>query len=230
MTFNLKCRFHRNYVFNKEISISVLFILTTLIQVAVLICGLKDGDCVPEWDGIICWPHSRADQLVSVLCPEYIYDFNHRGMSLSSDPRWAPHLLRVPAHVLTVPWPPGRAYRRCDAAGHWEQVLSVNRTWANYTECTTYLDSNYRSREVVPAPASLHVWFFKYCCPWNVSNICFSFARSLRDSISCTLSATPFLWHRCSWPSSSSATSSKQWKLPFKGVGQNLIKKTESKL
>ncbi|XP_029693843.1 parathyroid hormone/parathyroid hormone-related peptide receptor-like isoform X2 [Takifugu rubripes] len=82
---------------------------------------VKAGDCIPEWDGIICWPQSRAGQLVSVLCPEYIYDFNHRG----------------------------RAYRQCDASGHWEQVHSVNRTWANYTECTTYLNSNYKSQEVV---------------------------------------------------------------------------------
>ncbi|KAF3704431.1 Parathyroid hormone/parathyroid hormone-related peptide receptor PTH/PTHrP type I receptor [Channa argus] len=41
----------------------------------------------------------------------------------------------------------GRAYRHCDASGNWEQVPSINRTWANYTECTTYLTSNYRSQE-----------------------------------------------------------------------------------
>ncbi|XP_062298681.1 parathyroid hormone 3 receptor [Scomber scombrus] len=80
---------------------------------------VKDGDCIPEWDGIICWPRSRAGQLVPVLCPEYIYDFNHRG----------------------------RAYRQCDASGNWEQVPIINRTWANYTECTTYLTSNHRSQE-----------------------------------------------------------------------------------
>lgn len=39
----------------------------------------EDGDCIPEWDGIICWPRSTAGELVSVQCPEYIYDFNHRG-------------------------------------------------------------------------------------------------------------------------------------------------------
>ncbi|KAM3592032.1 uncharacterized protein V6R79_011857 [Siganus canaliculatus] len=80
---------------------------------------VKEDDCIPEWDGIICWPQSRAGQLVSVLCPEYIYDFNHIG----------------------------RAYRQCDASGNWEQVPSINRTWANYTECTTYLTSNHRSQE-----------------------------------------------------------------------------------
>ncbi|XP_053722162.1 parathyroid hormone 3 receptor [Synchiropus splendidus] len=80
---------------------------------------VQEGECVPEWDGIICWPPSRADQMVSVLCPDYIYDFNHRG----------------------------RAYRLCDAAGNWEQVPILNRTWANYTECTTYLTSRNRNQE-----------------------------------------------------------------------------------
>ncbi|XP_047465670.1 parathyroid hormone 3 receptor [Mugil cephalus] len=80
---------------------------------------VTEDDCVPEWDGIICWPRSRAGQLVSVLCPEYIYDFNHRG----------------------------RAYRQCDASGSWELVPSINRTWANYTECTRYLTSNHRVQE-----------------------------------------------------------------------------------
>ncbi|XP_068614001.1 parathyroid hormone/parathyroid hormone-related peptide receptor-like [Brachionichthys hirsutus] len=80
---------------------------------------VEEGDCLPEWDGIICWPQSRAGQLVSVMCPGYIYDFNHRG----------------------------RAHRQCDASGNWEQVLSINRTWANYTECTTFLISNHRSQE-----------------------------------------------------------------------------------
>ncbi|KAG9350051.1 hypothetical protein JZ751_026404, partial [Albula glossodonta] len=80
---------------------------------------IRDTDCMPEWDGIICWPRGKPNQLVSALCPEYIYDFNHRG----------------------------RAYRQCDAWGNWEQVPSINRTWANYTECTTYLLSNHRSQE-----------------------------------------------------------------------------------
>ncbi|XP_035997679.1 parathyroid hormone 3 receptor isoform X3 [Fundulus heteroclitus] len=80
---------------------------------------IRDGDCAPEWDGIICWPRSRAAQLVSVQCPAYIYDFNHRG----------------------------RAYRQCDVSGNWELVPSNNRTWANYTECTRYLTSNHRNLE-----------------------------------------------------------------------------------
>ncbi|XP_069547722.1 parathyroid hormone 3 receptor isoform X2 [Brachyistius frenatus] len=82
---------------------------------------VKEGECIPEWDGIICWPRSGAGQLVSELCPEYIYDFNHRG----------------------------RAYRQCDVSGNWELVPSINRTWANYTECTRYLTSSHRSHEEV---------------------------------------------------------------------------------
>ncbi|XP_062331406.1 parathyroid hormone 3 receptor [Osmerus eperlanus] len=80
---------------------------------------MKEGSCVSEWDGIICWPGGQAGQLVSVSCPQYIYDFNHRG----------------------------QAYRQCAVSGDWEQVPSINRTWANYTECTAYLASNHRSQE-----------------------------------------------------------------------------------
>ncbi|XP_072523490.1 parathyroid hormone 3 receptor [Salminus brasiliensis] len=80
---------------------------------------VQENDCVPEWDGIICWPRGKPGQLVAVLCPDYIYDFNHRGY----------------------------AYRNCDVSGNWEQVPIINRTWANYTECTTYLHSNHGSQE-----------------------------------------------------------------------------------
>nr|XP_006638221.2 PREDICTED: parathyroid hormone/parathyroid hormone-related peptide receptor-like [Lepisosteus oculatus] len=79
----------------------------------------KDGSCMPQWDGIICWPRGAPSQLVSVPCPDYIYDFNHKG----------------------------HAYRQCDMFGNWEQVPSVNRTWANYSECSTYLLSNHKNKE-----------------------------------------------------------------------------------
>ncbi|KAK3528949.1 hypothetical protein QTP70_014158, partial [Hemibagrus guttatus] len=77
------------------------------------------GDCVPEWDGIICWPKGKRNQLVAVPCPEYVHDFDHRG----------------------------HAYRNCDALGNWEQVPTINRTWADYTECTTKLHSNHGRQE-----------------------------------------------------------------------------------
>lgn len=35
---------------------------------------------MPEWDGIICWPRGKRSQLVAVSCPEYVYDFDHRGL------------------------------------------------------------------------------------------------------------------------------------------------------
>lgn len=53
---------------------------------------------------------------------------------------------------------PGRAYRHCDASGNWVQVPSINRTWANYTECTTYLTSNHRSQEEVRTFACEICW------------------------------------------------------------------------
>lgn len=38
-----------------------------------------DGFCSPEWDGIVCWPEGRPGKNVSIVCPAYIYDFNHKG-------------------------------------------------------------------------------------------------------------------------------------------------------
>ncbi|NP_001075558.1 parathyroid hormone/parathyroid hormone-related peptide receptor precursor [Oryctolagus cuniculus] len=63
--------------------------------------------CLPEWDHILCWPLGAPGEVVAVPCPDYIYDFNHKG----------------------------HAYRRCDRNGSWELVPGHNRTWANYTEC-----------------------------------------------------------------------------------------------
>ncbi|XP_065603289.1 parathyroid hormone/parathyroid hormone-related peptide receptor-like [Cyrtonyx montezumae] len=79
----------------------------------------KDTSCLPEWDGIICWPKGSPSQEVAVPCPDYIYDFNHKG----------------------------RAYRYCSAYGTWEVALSLNKTWANYTECAVLFSSESRSRE-----------------------------------------------------------------------------------
>nr|XP_033773242.1 parathyroid hormone/parathyroid hormone-related peptide receptor-like isoform X2 [Geotrypetes seraphini] len=79
----------------------------------------KDLACVPEWDGIICWPGGFLNELVSVQCPEYIYDFNHRG----------------------------HAYRKCDSGGRWKLALGINKTWANYTECTKFFTPEQRIQE-----------------------------------------------------------------------------------
>ncbi|XP_069490206.1 parathyroid hormone/parathyroid hormone-related peptide receptor-like [Ambystoma mexicanum] len=80
---------------------------------------IQDFSCFPEWDGIICWPSAMKNQLVSVQCPEYIYDFNHKG----------------------------HAYRRCDSTGRWQLALGVNKTWANYSECTKFLTPERRNHE-----------------------------------------------------------------------------------
>nr|XP_032831537.1 parathyroid hormone/parathyroid hormone-related peptide receptor isoform X2 [Petromyzon marinus] len=72
----------------------------------------SDRHCSPEWDGIICWPAGTLGSLVSVHCPEYIYDFNHQGM----------------------------AHRHCTANGTWLFIAGgVNKTWANYSECAQFL-------------------------------------------------------------------------------------------
>ncbi|XP_072928011.1 parathyroid hormone/parathyroid hormone-related peptide receptor-like [Hemitrygon akajei] len=40
---------------------------------------LRGAVCQPEWDGIVCWPSAQANHSVSVSCPHYIHDFNHKG-------------------------------------------------------------------------------------------------------------------------------------------------------
>uniref|UniRef100_K7FUB6 Parathyroid hormone/parathyroid hormone-related peptide receptor n=1 Tax=Pelodiscus sinensis TaxID=13735 RepID=K7FUB6_PELSI len=82
-------------------------------------CSWPGRSCLPEWDGIICWPEGSPSQRVSAPCPKYIHDFNHKG----------------------------RAYRHCDAHGNWELALNLNKTWANYTECTAFLAPARQRRE-----------------------------------------------------------------------------------
>ncbi|OXB73995.1 UNVERIFIED_CONTAM: hypothetical protein H355_008854 [Colinus virginianus] len=79
---------------------------------------VHDGFCLPEWDGIVCWPEGVPGKVVAMPCPEYIYDFNHKG----------------------------HAYRRCDLNGSWELVPGNNRTWANYSECAKFLTNETRER------------------------------------------------------------------------------------
>ncbi|KAM9680570.1 parathyroid hormone/parathyroid hormone-related peptide receptor isoform 1-T1 [Dama dama] len=76
--------------------------------------------CLPEWDHILCWPMGAPGEVVAMPCPDYIYDFNHKG----------------------------HAYRRCDRNGSWELVPGHNRTWANYSECVKFLTNETREREV----------------------------------------------------------------------------------
>uniref|UniRef100_W5MT80 Parathyroid hormone/parathyroid hormone-related peptide receptor n=1 Tax=Lepisosteus oculatus TaxID=7918 RepID=W5MT80_LEPOC len=72
---------------------------------------VHDGFCLPEWDGIVCWPEGLPGKVVSAACPDYIFDFNHNG----------------------------HAYRRCDLNGSWELAQTNNKTWANYSECAKFL-------------------------------------------------------------------------------------------
>ncbi|RXM27465.1 Parathyroid hormone/parathyroid hormone-related peptide receptor [Acipenser ruthenus] len=99
-------------VITKEEQIYVLFNAKRKCERAIKskMYKVSDGFCLPEWDGIVCWPEGLAGKTVSTPCPEYIYDFNHKG----------------------------HAYRRCDMNGSWELAPS-NRTWANYTECAKFL-------------------------------------------------------------------------------------------
>uniref|UniRef100_A0A452H3Z8 Uncharacterized protein n=1 Tax=Gopherus agassizii TaxID=38772 RepID=A0A452H3Z8_9SAUR len=72
---------------------------------------MKEGNCFPEWDGLICWPRGSLGKMLAVPCPPYIYDFNHKGV----------------------------AFRHCSPNGTWDLVQGLNRTWANYSDCLRYL-------------------------------------------------------------------------------------------
>ncbi|XP_016850125.2 parathyroid hormone/parathyroid hormone-related peptide receptor [Anolis carolinensis] len=80
---------------------------------------IQEGHCLPEWDGIICWPQSPPNEKVAVSCPDYIYDFTHNG----------------------------HAYRHCEIYGNWQLVPDTNKTWANYTECATFFTPERRKEE-----------------------------------------------------------------------------------
>ncbi|XP_006140128.1 parathyroid hormone 2 receptor [Tupaia chinensis] len=66
-----------------------------------------EGNCFPEWDGLICWPRGTVGKISAVPCPPYIYDFNHKGV----------------------------AFRHCNPNGTWVSVHSSNKTWVNYSDC-----------------------------------------------------------------------------------------------
>nr|XP_060479267.1 parathyroid hormone 2 receptor isoform X3 [Panthera onca] len=70
-----------------------------------------EGNCFPEWDGLICWPRGTVGKILAVPCPPYIYDFNHKGV----------------------------AFRHCNPNGTWDFMYSLNKTWANYSECLRFL-------------------------------------------------------------------------------------------
>lgn len=55
-------------------------------------------------------------------------------------------LLLLPRCLLLLP---GHAYRYCSADGTWAMALSINKTWANYTECALLFSSESRSRQKV---------------------------------------------------------------------------------
>ncbi|XP_035161406.1 parathyroid hormone 2 receptor isoform X2 [Callithrix jacchus] len=70
-----------------------------------------EGNCFPEWDGLICWPRGTVGKISAVPCPPYIYDFNHKGV----------------------------AFRHCNPNGTWDFMHSLNKTYANYSDCLRFL-------------------------------------------------------------------------------------------
>ncbi|XP_012782033.2 parathyroid hormone 2 receptor [Ochotona princeps] len=73
-----------------------------------------EGNCFPEWDGLICWPRGTVGKILAVPCPSYIFDFNHKGV----------------------------AFRHCNPNGTWDFVHSLNKTWSNYSDCLRFMQSD----------------------------------------------------------------------------------------
>uniref|UniRef100_A0A8C6Z6U0 Parathyroid hormone/parathyroid hormone-related peptide receptor n=1 Tax=Nothoprocta perdicaria TaxID=30464 RepID=A0A8C6Z6U0_NOTPE len=62
---------------------------------------VHDGFCLPEWDGIVCWPEGVPGKVVAMPCPEYIYDFNHKDDILRDNLRMRSNVaLFFPSFVL----------------------------------------------------------------------------------------------------------------------------------
>ncbi|KAM8788115.1 parathyroid hormone 2 receptor [Rhynchonycteris naso] len=78
-----------------------------------------EGNCFPEWDGLICWPRGTVGKMSAVPCPSYIYDFNHKGVAL----------------------------RHCNPNGTWDFMDSLNKTWANYSDCLRFLQPDISIRK-----------------------------------------------------------------------------------
>ncbi|KAK2501020.1 hypothetical protein MC885_020026 [Smutsia gigantea] len=100
----------------------IVFVLEAKVQCELNITAQLqegEGNCLPEWDGIICWPRGTAGKISAVPCPPYIYDFNHKGL----------------------------AFRYCNHNGTWDFMYSSNKTWANYSDCLRFLQPDIRKQE-----------------------------------------------------------------------------------
>ncbi|XP_052466694.1 parathyroid hormone/parathyroid hormone-related peptide receptor-like [Carassius gibelio] len=107
-------------VLTKEEQISLLLIARRKCEQGIKSkLKITEGYCIPEWDGIVCWPEGLPGRMVSTACPDYMHDFDHKG----------------------------HAYRRCDINGTWELASNNNKTWANYTECAKFLPHYNYSQE-----------------------------------------------------------------------------------
>uniref|UniRef100_A0A224YGZ0 Adenylate cyclase-coupled calcitonin receptor n=1 Tax=Rhipicephalus zambeziensis TaxID=60191 RepID=A0A224YGZ0_9ACAR len=65
--------------------------------------------CPQTWDGLVCWRATPAGTVARVQCPSYVFGFDA-------------------AEVAT---------KKCLENGTWFFSQSQNRTWTNYTRCTT---------------------------------------------------------------------------------------------
>lgn len=66
------------------ISIAILISWARLLIPYFCIHTGTEGSCLPEWDGLVCWPRGTPGKILALSCPPYVYDFNHRGIEFTS--------------------------------------------------------------------------------------------------------------------------------------------------
>ncbi|XP_050418385.1 secretin receptor isoform X2 [Patella vulgata] len=74
----------------------------------------EGNHCNTTWDGIACWDSIRAGDVAQQQCPSYIHGFYTTGL----------------------------ATRRCLSDGQWYVNPEFNKSWTNYTGCTSSVIPN----------------------------------------------------------------------------------------
>lgn len=94
------------------------------------------GMCPTTWDGVMCWPQSHANSVVSQPCPYYINNFFVDGQY-----QYFGAILIIKYHNLigvSMSRVAANASRVCEADGSWLVANNISHGWTNYTQCYSH--------------------------------------------------------------------------------------------
>ncbi|XP_076093314.1 secretin receptor-like isoform X2 [Mytilus galloprovincialis] len=108
----------------------------------------NDVYCNRTWDGILCWPETKADEEVILSCPDYIHEFYYNN----------------------------NASKHCMSDGRWYIHNGLNKTWTNYTSCYNQRQQNQPT--MVPTLVQQHLENIKimYNVGYGISLVSLSLA------------------------------------------------------